>query len=89
MPVWLKALGIIGGLATLIGSVGYVTIADKWGSVFVILALIISLLKQVIAFIGFLTTAIKFLIIFAFAAIFIAVGLLAFRAFADRKKKND
>lgn len=89
MPFWLKATGIIGSLAALVGSVGYLTIADKWGSIFVILALIISLLKQIIAFIGFLTTAIKFLVIFAFAALFLGVGLMVFRTFRDRKKEKE
>lgn len=89
MPFWLKATGVIGSIGAIIASVGYVTVADKWGSIFVILALIISLLKQIIAFIGFLTTAIKFLIIFAFAALFIGVGLMVFRTFRDRKREKE
>ncbi len=89
MPAWLKILGVAGSAVALVGSVGYLTIADKWGSVFVILALIISLLKQIITFIGFLTTAIKFLVIIAFAAVFLGVGFLIFRAFTDRKKSKD
>lgn len=89
MPFWLKATGIAGSLAALIGSVSYLTIADKWGSIFVILALIISLLKQIIAFIGFLTVAIKFLVIFAFVALFLGVALLVFRAFRDKQKSKE
>lgn len=79
----------MGSITAMLATVGYVAIADKWSSVFVILALIISLLKQVIAFIGFLTTAIKFLIIFAFAAVFLCVAYLVFRAFSDRKKAKE
>lgn len=89
MPFWLKATGIAGSIAAVIGSVGYLTIADKWGSIFVILALIISLLKQIIAFITFLTTAIKFLVIFAFVALLLGVGLMVLRAFKDKKKSKE
>lgn len=61
----------------------------KWGSVFVILALIITLLKQVIGFIGFLTMAIKFLIVLVFIALIIGVGFMFLRSFnANRKTKE-
>lgn len=89
MPFWLKATGIVGSIGAIIASVSYVTITDKWGSIFALLALIISLLKQIIAFIGFLTTAIKFLVIFAFAALFLGVGLMVFRTFRDRKRDKE
>ncbi len=89
MPTWLKAVGIAGSLSAIIASVSYLTVEDKWGSIFVILALVISLLKQVIAFIAFLTTAIKFLVIFAFAALLLGVGLMVFRAFRDKQKAKE
>ncbi|MBA3631671.1 MAG: hypothetical protein H0W58_02485 [Acidobacteria bacterium] len=63
--------------------------AGKWGSIFAILALIITLLKQIIALIGFVTTAIKLLVILAFVALFIGVGLMVLRTFkANRKAKE-
>jgi hypothetical protein len=89
MPFWLKALGIAGSISALIASVSYLTIADKWGSIFVILALVIALLKQIIAFIGFLSMAIKFLIVFVFIALLIGVGLLVLRAFKDKRKSEE
>jgi hypothetical protein len=89
MPTWIKTVGIAGSIAAVVGSFGYVMLADKWSSVFVIIALIISLLKQIIAFIAFLTTAIKFLVIFAFIAVFLAVGFLFFRAFSDKRKSKE
>lgn len=67
----------------------YLRAAGKWGSIFAILALIITLLKQIIGFIGFLTFAIKVLIVMAFAAMFIGVGLMALRTFQQRKKKEE
>lgn len=63
--------------------------AGKWGSIFVILTLIITLLKQIIAFIGFITFAIKILILFIFAALFLAVGLMVFRAWSGKRKANE
>jgi len=72
-----------------IATAGYLTMTDSWGSVFVILALIIALLKQIIAFISFLTAAVKFLIIFVFIALLIGVGLMVLRTFKDKKKSKD
>jgi hypothetical protein len=61
----------------------------KWGSVFVILALIVTLLKQVIAFFGFLTMVVKFGVILAFVVVLIGVGLVVLRGFnANRKSKE-
>ncbi len=51
----------------------------KWGSVFVILALIVTLLKQVIAFVGFLTLAIKFIVVIAFVGLLLGIGFALLR----------
>lgn len=56
------------------------------GSILVIIALIITFLKQIIAFIGFLTFAIKILVVLIFVALIIGVGLMVLRAFNDRRK---
>ncbi|HSK70839.1 MAG TPA: hypothetical protein VK892_04025 [Pyrinomonadaceae bacterium] len=63
--------------------------AGKWGTILVILGLIITLLKQIIAFIGFLTAAIKILVVLVFAALFIFVALLVFRAWQDNRRKGE
>lgn len=54
-----------------------------------ILALIITLLKQVIGFIGFLTMVIKIGIVLLFVLLFLGVGMLAFKAWQSSKKGND
>ena len=59
------------------------------GSLVVILALIITFLKQIIAFIGFLTFAIKILVVLVFVALFIGVGLMVLRSFSDRRKAKE
>lgn len=64
----------------------WVKATGKWGSILVIIALVITLLKQLIAFIGFVTGAIKLLIILVFVAVIIGVGFLALKAWNDRQR---
>lgn len=63
--------------------------AGKWGSILVIIALVITLLKQVIAFIGFLTGAVKLLIILAFIALIVGVGFLIIKGISDSRRNNN
>lgn len=63
--------------------------AGKWGSIFVVLALVITLLKQIIGFIGFLTTVIKVGIVLLFIAILVGVGLLFLKSVKNHKSKED
>lgn len=63
--------------------------AGVGGSILVILALVITLLKQIISFIGFLTAIIKFMVILVFVALFLGVALMIFRTWkANRKPKE-
>ncbi|HQU83728.1 MAG TPA: hypothetical protein PKY59_11405 [Pyrinomonadaceae bacterium] len=57
-------------------------------TILAILALVITLLKQVIAFIGFLTMAFKVLIVLAFVVVIAGVGFLVFRGFQNSKKNK-
>lgn len=59
------------------------------GSILVILALIIYLLKTIIAFIAFLTGAIKILIILAFVGVFLIIGALVLRGLIDRRRPKE
>lgn len=63
--------------------------AGKWGSVLVILALIVTLLKQVIAFVGFLTMAIKFIVIIAFVGLIVGIGFALLRTRSDNRQTKD
>jgi hypothetical protein len=58
-------------------------------SILVILALIITLLKQIIAFIGIITTIIKFSVILIFVAVFITVALMVFRTWKENRKSKE
>ncbi|MCB1023237.1 MAG: hypothetical protein KDB79_02530 [Acidobacteria bacterium] len=62
--------------------------AGKWGSIFAILALVITLLKQVIGFISFLTMAIKVIVVLVFVALLIGVGLLVVKSLQGSKKNK-
>lgn len=67
---------------------GWMVTASKWGSVFVIIALIITLLKQIIGFIGFLTTIIKVAVILVFVVLFLGVALLVLKSWKSSKKQE-
>jgi hypothetical protein len=63
--------------------------AAGWGTVFAILALIVTLLKQIIAFIGFLTFAIKALVVLAFVAVIVTVGIMVFRSWSANRRTKE
>lgn len=67
----------------------WVKTAGKWGGVFVIIALVIALLKQIIAFIGFITLAVKFMIFVAFIALIVVVGYLIIRNLNEKKARKE
>ena len=58
-------------------------------SILVILALVITLLKQIIAFIGIITTVVKFLVVLVFVAVFIGVALMIFRTLKENRKSKE
>ena len=59
--------------------------ASVGGSILVLIALAIALLKGLIALVGFVTGAIKLVIVLAFIAVIAIVGYLAFKAWNDKK----
>lgn len=63
--------------------------AGKWGSILVLIALLITLVKNLIVFIGFITGAIKILIIVVFVALILGVGFLIVKGFSNSRKKHD
>ncbi|MGD9629874.1 MAG: hypothetical protein AB7V18_11575 [Pyrinomonadaceae bacterium] len=63
--------------------------AGKWGSILVLIALLITLVKNLIVFIGFITGAIKILIIVVFVALILGVGFLIIKGISNSRKKHD
>lgn len=56
------------------------------GSLLVIIALVIALLKALIGFVGFLAFAVKVVIFLIFVTVFAGVGFMIFRAWQDKQK---
>jgi uncharacterized membrane protein len=59
------------------------------GSLLVLLALVIALVKQIIAFIGFLTFAIKAVIVFGFIALILGVAVMIFRGWSKNRREKE
>lgn len=59
------------------------------GTIMVILALVITLLKQIIAFIGIISFVVKAFVVLAFVTVFLLVGLMAFRTFQNNRKVKE
>lgn len=59
------------------------------GTIMVILALVITLLKQIIAFIGIISFVVKAIVVLAFVTVFLVVGLMAFRTFQNNRKVKE
>ena len=104
MPTWLKNIGKWGlaliSVTFVIGLIGVAVFPDinveasaqssgAWSSILVIIALVITLLKQIITFIGFLTMAIKIILVIAFVGVLLGVGIMIFRAMKSKRKPSD
>ncbi|MFL6467856.1 MAG: hypothetical protein ACJ72Z_07850 [Pyrinomonadaceae bacterium] len=61
----------------------------KWGGILVVIALLITLLKSLIAFVGFLTAAFKILIILVFVAVIVGVGFLVLKGVTERRRSKE
>jgi hypothetical protein len=61
----------------------------KWGGILVVIALLITLLKSLIAFVGFLTVAFKILIVLAFVIVILGVGFLILKGVSGKRRTND
>jgi hypothetical protein len=61
----------------------------KWGSILVLITLVIALVKQLIAFIGFLTFAIKAVIVLAFIALILAVGVMVIKTLSKNRRQKE
>jgi len=67
----------------------FIKAASIGGTIVLILALVVAVLKGVLTLLAFITGAIKLLILLAFIAVFAMVGLAVFRAWQDRRRSAD
>lgn len=86
MSTWIKAAGI--GSIIALATLGVGTEAG-WGSILALIALVIALVKSLIAFVGFLTFAIKAIIVLAFVVVIVGVGLLILKTWNSSKSHKD
>lgn len=63
--------------------------AGRWGGILMLIALMITFLKQLIAFIAFLTGAIKLFIILVFVLLIVAVGLMVLKGMKGNRKSAE
>jgi hypothetical protein len=56
------------------------------GSLLVIIALVITLLKALIGFVGFLAIVVKIAVVLAFVALLAGVGFMVLRSWQEHKK---
>ena len=58
--------------------------AGRWGGIFVIIALVITLLRQIISLVGFFLFALKALIVLAFVGLVLVMIVLVLRGRSRR-----
>ena len=65
----------------------WLSIAGKWGGIITIIALVITLLKQIIELIGFLMFAVKIVLVLGFIGLIVTIGFLAIRTWQQRRRE--
>ena len=64
-------------------------VAGIGGSILAIIALVIAVLKGLLALIGFITTAIQVIIVLLFVAVFAGIGIMVFRTWQNSRRAKD
>ncbi|PYS87863.1 MAG: hypothetical protein DMF62_11135 [Acidobacteria bacterium] len=59
------------------------------GSLLAVIALVIVLLKSLIAFVGFLTFAFKIIIVLVFVAVIVGVGFLVLKGISEKRRSKN
>ena len=59
--------------------------ASVLGSLMIVIALAITLLKALIGLVGFIAVALKIIIVLAFVAVFAGVGFMLFKAWQSKQ----
>jgi len=66
----------------------FIKAASVGGTIVLILALVVALLKGLLTFLAFITGAIKLIILLAFIAVFAMVGIAVLRAWQERRRSE-
>ncbi len=66
----------------------WLSIAGKWGGIIAIIALVITLLRQIIELVGFLMFAVKIALVLGFIGLIVSIGYLAIRTWQQRRRES-
>ena len=59
------------------------------GSILVLIALLITFLKQLIALVGFIAMAFKIVIVLVFVVLIMSIGFILLRALKENRRKHE
>jgi hypothetical protein len=68
---------------------GILMAAGRWGGIMALIALLIILVKQLIAFVGFLMFAIKIALVLAFVALMLVIVIMFLRTRGQRRREAE
>ena len=60
--------------------------AGKWGGILVVIALLITLLKQLIAFLAFITGVFKLIVLLVFVALVVGIGFMLLKSWNESRR---
>lgn len=63
-----------------------IKLASVGGSLLVVIALVIALLKGAVALVAIVASAVKLIVILAFIAVFAGIGFMIFRAWQENRR---
>ena len=63
--------------------------AGRWGGILMIIALVITLLRQLISLVGFLLVAVKAIVVMAFIGLVLVMILLVLRGRSQRRREAE
>jgi uncharacterized membrane protein len=67
----------------------FIKTAGRWGGILMIIALIITLLRQLISLVGFLLIAVKAIVVMAFIGLILLMIILVLRGRSQRRREAE
>jgi uncharacterized membrane protein len=67
----------------------FIKTAGRWGGILMIIALVITLLRQLISLVGFLLIAIKAIVVMAFIGLILLMIILVLRGRSQRRREAE
>ncbi|HKQ99830.1 MAG TPA: hypothetical protein VJT09_04105 [Pyrinomonadaceae bacterium] len=67
----------------------FLKMAGRWGGILMIIALVITLLRQLISLVGFLLVAVKAIVVMAFIGLVLVMILLVLRGRSQRRREAE